>query len=112
MTTNLSRFIKGERVKQGLNYAQVSRKMGYKNINRGMRRITDLEREGKVNPEVLEKIIEALKLDRNKVDQLIQEDKEQQQREFEAWVNTPIKRYLIIRWIPVIYGEKRIPGHI
>jgi len=42
----------------------------------------------------LEKIIEALKLDRDKTDQLIEKDKEQQKREFEEWVNSPIKWYL------------------
>jgi len=48
VTTNLSRFIKEERVKQGLNYAEVSKMMGYTNVNKGMRRIIDLEREGVV----------------------------------------------------------------
>ena len=57
MTTNLSRFIKEEREKQGLNYAEVSKKMGYKNLNKGMRRIIDLEREGVVHPEVLDRIV-------------------------------------------------------
>ena len=63
MTTNLSGYIKEERVKQGLNYAELSWKMGHTNINRGMRRIIDFEREGMVHREVLEKIIEALELD-------------------------------------------------
>ena len=39
--------------------------MGYTNINSGMRRIIDLEREVIVNPEVLGKIIEALELDKD-----------------------------------------------
>ena len=46
MATNLAKYIKQERIKQGLNYAELSRLMGYKNLNRGMRRIIDLEREG------------------------------------------------------------------
>jgi hypothetical protein len=41
MSTNLAKYIKQERVKQGLNYAELSRLMGYKNLNRGMRRIID-----------------------------------------------------------------------
>jgi len=112
MTTKLAGYIKQERVKRGLNYAQVSRKMGYSNNNKGMRRIIDLEREGVVHPEVLEKIIDALKLDRDYINQLIQEDKEQQRREFEEWVNTPIDWHLIIRWMPAVYGERAIPGYV
>ena len=77
-----------------------------------MRRIIDLEREGIVNPEVLEKIIDALNLYKEYIDQKIQQDKEQQQKEFEEWVKTPIRWQLIIRWMPAVYGERNIPGYI
>jgi hypothetical protein len=112
MATNLAQYIKQERVNRGLNYAELSRKMSYKNINRGMRRIIDLERENEAHPEVLEKIIVALELSRDKVDQLIEEDKEQQRRVFEAWIDAPIKWHLIIRWMPAVYCEREIPGYI
>ena len=112
MKLNLSTYIKQERIKQELNYAELSRKMGYTNVNKGMRRIIDLEREGEAHCEVLEKIIDTLELDRTYIDQLIQEDKEQQRREFEEWVNTPIDWHLIIRWMPAVYGEREIPGNI
>ncbi len=112
MSTNLSRYIKQERLKQGLNFAELSKLMGYKNANRGMRRIIDLERENEFHPEVLEKIVVALELDRNNIDQLIQQDKELQQNEFEKWVNTPIKWHLIIKWMPAVYGERDIPRNI
>jgi hypothetical protein len=112
MATNLAKYIKQERVKQGLNYAELSRLMGYKNNNRGMRRIIDLAREGKVHSEILKKLIEALGLDRAYIDQLIKEDKDQQRREFEEWVNNPIDWHLIIRWMPAVYGEREIPGYI
>jgi hypothetical protein len=112
MATNLAHYIKQERVNRGLNYAELSRKMGYKNINRGMRRIIDLERENEAHPEVLEKVVDALKLDKIHIDQLIQQNKEHQQREFEKWVNTPIKWHLIIRWMPAVYCEREMPGYI
>ena len=41
MTKKLAGYIKLARVKQGLNYAELSKKMGYKNITKGMRRIID-----------------------------------------------------------------------
>ena len=112
MTTKLAGYIKQQRERQRLNYAELSRKMGYSNINRGMRRVIDLEREGIYHPEVLEKIIDALELDQEYIEQLIEEDKEQQRQEFEEWVNTPIKWHLIIRWMPAVYGEREIPGYI
>lgn len=33
-------------------------------------------------------------------------------RQTKEWVNTPIKWYLIIKWIPTVYGERGIPGYI
>ena len=112
MKTALTKYIREQRVKQGFNYAELSRKMGYSNINRGMRRVIDLEREGIFHPEVLEKIIDALELDQEYIEQLIEEDEEQKRREFEEWVNTPIKWHLIIRWMPAVYGERAIPGYL
>ncbi len=86
--------------------------MGYKNVNRGMRRIIELEREGIVHPEVLKKMIHALNLDQEMIDKLIRQDKEQQEREFQKWVNTPIKMHLTIRWMASVYGHCNIPAEI
>jgi transcriptional regulator with XRE-family HTH domain len=112
VSTNLSQYIKQERVKQGLNYAELSRKMGYKNFNKGMRRVIDLERDGEVHHKVLEKIIDALELDRNNLDLLIKQNKEQKRREFDELVNSPIKWHLIIKFMPAVYDERDIPGYI
>ena len=87
MTTKLARFIKQERIKQGLNHAELSRSMGYRNINKGMRRIVELEREGRVHSEILLKIISTLKLDKDIVNELLRKDKEEYEKAFEEWVN-------------------------
>ena len=111
MTTKLSGYIKQERVNQGLNFGELAKLMGYKNISRGMRRAIDLEREGVVHPEVLEKIIKALELDRNIIDRYIKEDNEQKRREFEEWLSEPIQPYYILRIIPAIYQSYDLPGN-
>lgn len=90
MTTNLASYIKQERIKHGLNCADLSRLMGYQNITRGMRRITNLERESKVHPEILMKLIFTLKLDKDIVNELLRKDKEEYEKAFEEWVNEPI----------------------
>ena len=112
MWHSLGRYVREERVKQGLNSSELAQLMGYKNINRGMRRILDLEREGEVHPEVLKKLIKALNLNQEIVDEHIKKDKEQRDKEFQEWVNTPIKKHLIIRWMPAVYGEREIPEEI
>lgn len=58
-----------------------------------MRRIIDLEREGKVHSEILKIIIEALELDQDKVDELIHLDKEKLEQAFEEWVNEHFDNY-------------------
>ncbi len=112
MTTNLSRFIKEEREKQGLNYAEVSKKMGYKNLNKGMRRIIDLEREGVVDPEVLDRIIDALELDQDYIDSLIIKDREKYEEEFEKWLSEPIEPYHTLRIMPSIYLSCNLPSNL
>jgi hypothetical protein len=53
-----------------------------------------------------------LELDEGEVNKFIMKDEEERLREFETWVNTPINWYLIIRWMPAVYGERNIPGYI
>ncbi len=111
MSTNLSRFVKGERLKQGLNYAELAGKMNYTNVNRGMRRVIDLEREGIVHSEVLEKISDALNLDRDYINALINKDRQEQEEEFEKYLSEPIQPYFILRIIPAIYQSYDLPGN-
>jgi transcriptional regulator with XRE-family HTH domain len=112
MKTNLAQYIKQERIKQGLNYAELSRKMNYTNINRGMRRIIDLEREGEVHHAVLKKVAMALELDEDEINKLIMKDEEERLKEFDEWVNEPIDMYYRIRMIPTIYLSYDLPSNI
>jgi len=112
MKTNLAQYIKQERVKQGLNYAELSRKMGYTNINRGMRRIIDLEREGIVSSTLLKKVVEDLKLDAGYIDSLTMKDSEAYKAEYEKWLNDPVKMYYTIRVMPTIYLSYDLPSDI
>ena len=112
MTTKLAFYIKQERVRQGLNYAEVFKKIGYKNLNKGMRRIIDLEREGVVHPEVLEKIITALSLDQDYIDILVLKNREDYEKEFESWLSEPIEPYYTLRMMPCIYLSYDLPGNL
>jgi len=112
MTTKLAGYIKKERLKQGLNYAEVSQMMGYKNLNKGMRRIIDLVREGVVDPEVLDRIIDALDLDQDYIDALVLKDREEYEEKFEKWLSEPIEPYYTLRMMPCIYLSYDLPGNL
>ena len=112
MASKLARYIKQERIKQGLNYAELSRLIDYRNINKGMRRIVEFEREDKADPEILRKVVKVLNLDQGYVDKLILEDQAEYIKEFERWLNEPVKMSYTIRVMPAVYLSYDLPGNI
>jgi len=87
----LGSYLKGERLRQKLNTAQLAGKVGYRNINKGMRRVIDLEREGIATPALLSKVVDTLKLDAGYVDNLIKLDREANEADYERWLNKIIQ---------------------
>jgi len=108
----LGSYIKGERLKQKLNTAQLAIKIGYKNVNKGMRRISALESEGVFNPGLLKKIVDVLNLDADFIDSLIRKDREACEEEYERWLNEPVKMTYTIRAMPAIYLTYDLPAEI
>ncbi len=106
------KYLKEERLKQGLNTAELARLMGYKNVSKGMNRIIELERENIVIPEVLKRIVDALNLDLDHVHSLIRKDRDEDKRKFEEWANEPVEMYYIIRLMPTIYLSYDLPTNI
>ncbi len=111
MTTNLSRFVKQGRIKQGLGYAELSKKMGYTNVSKGMRRITDIERGEPFHPDILNRIVSALELDQDHIDALVLKDRQEYEEEFEKWLSVPIEPYYTLRMMPTIYLSYDMPGN-
>ena len=112
MKSYLGSYLKSERLKHKLNTAQLAEKVGYRNINKGMRRINILEREGIATPTLLSKVVDALKLDTGCVDNLIKLDREANEAEYERWLNEPINMYYTIRMMPTVYLSYDLPSNI
>ncbi len=112
MKSYLGSYLCGERLKQKLNTAQLAEMIGYRNTNKGMRRILDLEREGVAPPSLLKKVVDVLELDAGYIDSLIRKDREAYEAEYERWVNEPIKMYYTIRMMPTIYLSYDLPSNI
>jgi len=106
------RYLKEERLEQNFNTAELARLMGYKNVGKGMNRIIDLERENIIIPEVLEKIVNALNLDREYVNSLIVKDSDEDRRIFEEWLSQPIEMHYVMRLMPTIYLSYDLPTNI
>ena len=85
---------------------------GYKNLNKGARRILALERTGMAKPDLLVNVAEALNLDWAMVEQLAEEDYQERLRVWEAWANEPVPMCLVVRLMAAIYVRKALPEEI
>jgi hypothetical protein len=107
--TNLGSFIRAERVGRGLTLGQLASLVGYRNLNRGARRIICLEQSGTARPDLMAHVAEALALDRAVVERLAYEDRQERLRAWEAWVNEPVPMFLVVRLIAAVYVRKGLP---
>jgi hypothetical protein len=110
--TYLGSFIKAERLKQGLTLGRLARLAGYRNINKGARRIACLERTGKATPDLLVKVVEALGLNWTTVERLAEEDWQERLRAWEGWVSEPAPMHLVVRLMAAIYVRKSLPAEV
>ncbi len=112
MVNNLSQYVKEQRQARNLNRAELAKLMGYSNVTKGMNRITALENGQDLHPEILEKIIKALNLDRKKVETLLQSEKQEYEKAFEEWADTPVPMKLIVRYMAAFYISRELPLQI
>lgn len=115
----LAKYVRRARVERKWSCQRLAKEIGYKNLNRGARRIIHLEREGGISKELLNKISESLELNPEKVQELQRKDEEDLRRrreawvkKWEAWVKEPVPMELIVRIIPAVYLKREIPEDI
>jgi hypothetical protein len=110
--TNLGSFIRSERVGRGLTLGQLARLVGYRNLNKGARRIACLEQTGMATSDLLVNVAEALDLDWTTVERLADEDRQKRLREWERWASEPVPMYLVIRLMAAVYARQTLPSEI
>src|SRR6516162_3460350 len=110
--TNLGSYIRDERVGRGLTLGQLARLVGYRNLNKGARRITCLEHTGTATPDLLVNVAEAVDLNWTTVERLADEDHQESLRAWEAWVNEQVPMYLVIRLMAAVYARQTLPSEI
>jgi len=108
MTTHLARYFAHQRWKKDLSLQQIARLLGYRNLNKGVRRVQTFERSGEIDGRLFQKLAAALEVDQATVNRLLQEDLE----EWTKWVNEPIKPYLVVRLMPAFYSQAELPDEI
>jgi transcriptional regulator with XRE-family HTH domain len=109
VTNHLGGYFKERRGKRGLGLGQLARLLGYRNVSKGSNRIARFERGGAVTEDLLLRLAEALGIDLATVEGLLEEDRQERLREWEAWVNEPVPMRLIVRYMPAVYGRVALP---
>ncbi|QDV35584.1 helix-turn-helix domain-containing protein [Tautonia plasticadhaerens] len=94
-----------KRQERNLTTGQLARLVGYKNLSRGSNRILAFEAGGKVAPDLLGKLAEALEVSPDEVRRLAAED----YRDWLAWADEPIRPYLVLRWTACAYQRVELP---
>lgn len=108
MSSHLGRYIKSVRLRLGLTPQELSKAIGYKNADKGARRILHLEQTGEGEAVLLAKVVEALNLALEGVE-LAQELDERDRRERG---NVARPTYLVIRHSAGIYSHRSLPEEV
>lgn len=108
MTSHLGRYIKSIRLRLGLTPQQLSKAIGYKNADKGGRRICALEDTGKCEAALLAKVITALELRPEGIEFAKELD-------HGAWLdrkNTVQPSSIVVRYSAGIYGHQSLPAKV
>ena len=109
MARHLGEFFRSRRIEQGLSLGQLARLAGYRNVNKGVRRILRFEQDCVVRNDLLVRMTEALKIsDYDLYTALCDHFHEQHLQE----ANELFQPYLVVRYLAAIYGRHELPAEI
>jgi hypothetical protein len=92
----------------GLNFGQLAELSGYKNRSKWAIKICNFEREGVGDDEMVSKVIQALEIDHQEVQEAIQKD----YAIWEKWADEPVEMEMLIRITGVIILNHDLPPEI
>ena len=109
MTKIIQNYFKQRRLAKGLNTSQLAKLIGYKNLNKGSRRINDFELgKGEFEKEYIDKIIEVLEIDREELEKVKEEHLEKAQADFDEWYNQDVPNEFYFRAMATIYVKREL----
>jgi hypothetical protein len=112
MLTRTGAYLAEQRRVQHLNSHQLAAALGYTNLVKGGRRILALERDGTTVYGLVDKVINALGLDREFVRALVDEDRRRFEEDWQHWASEPVAPKLRCKVMPAIWVGERLPEHV
>ncbi len=110
--SHLGQLIRRQREAQGLSRPELARLLGYRNINRGCRRIVQLENCGDTSKALWAKVTEALDFDDGSTARAVERDRTEYEAEWAAWADHPVPMHLSIKWFPGFYAGHPLPPEV
>ena len=108
MSSRLGDYFRKVRLAKGMTLGRLARLVGYRNVNKGCRRIDTFEKTGRATPELFSKMTSILGVDDRLIEQLLDEDR----REYQRWLSEPVKPYVVIRLLAAFYSWVDLPERI
>ncbi len=105
MNKHLRSLFRKERLRQGIRLSELAAQVGYKNVNRGCNRILRFEREGVITEDLFQKLVNALDIQPDQIEEAVERDLE----EWRKWIEQPVAPELILKPIPGVYLTEPIP---
>lgn len=112
MPNNLGEFLKDRRVARGLRRSEVARLLGYENVSKGSARLHSLEEGRWVSRDFLVRLIEALQIEPQVVQDLIEQDRKEHIAAWEKWADQPTPMTAAIRLIPGFIAGINLPDDV
>ncbi len=103
--SHLGDLFRARRAGRGLTIGQLARLVGYTNVTRGCNRIRGFEAGGKVAPDLLSKLAEALGVTPAEIQRALGED----YRDWLAWAEEPVRPHLVVRSMACVYQRVELP---
>lgn len=101
--SRIAELFRAKRKESGLGYKKLAKRAGYRNLDKGMRRMRNLESSDSFfpHPEIRETFAEVLNITEDEIEDAMRKD-------FEA-LDQPIEPQLIIRIMAAVYVEGDLP---
>ena len=107
--THLANLLWNFRFKNKITSEVITRGLGYTNTNKGARKYFRWERgEEYPKEEQLHQLIQVMKLEPKKVEKAVEQD----ERDYEKWLDEPIPMTLVVRLMPAVYADVKVPENL
>jgi len=105
-------YCRTQRQARTLSLRRLAALLGYRNLNKGMRRLRRLEQDGVAPLDLLRKLVQALDLDEALIRHLAAQDEQERLCDWQAWADTPVPLRLLLRLAPAVYAAEPVPPEV